>query len=296
MVDRRTHDRLPVLSSSDARLQIDSQFHSVIIVLARLPLQKLLEQLLALGRAIGPDIGTRGALAGQGLIELIARCRRRRLRLAIRVSHSSAPANRLRDPRGDSRRGLSSRAICDDVAAFAARRSRRKNTLTKLAIRWPQSLFLRATAGDQHRARRNDGEHHRGGHLDHAGMAIAIPRQAPATLRPAAATETAPSASGSRRLTAALPGARRLARPGMSAVVAASCARLPFFQRIALPVPLEFLRVQPEAARNLAAERQPAAADVEGSILLPSSYRSEVMPKSARQTTCAASTLNSFEM
>src|SRR5580658_4628920 len=53
------------------------------LVLARLPLQKLLEQLLALGGAIGPDIGTRGALAGQELIELIARGRRRRLRLAI---------------------------------------------------------------------------------------------------------------------------------------------------------------------------------------------------------------------
>src|SRR5580692_11938014 len=52
-------------------------------VLARLPLQELLEQLLALGRAIGPDIGTGGALARQELIELIARRRRRRLRLTV---------------------------------------------------------------------------------------------------------------------------------------------------------------------------------------------------------------------
>src|ERR1700682_1490638 len=51
--------------------------------LARLPLQKLLEQLLALGRTIGPNICTGGALARQELVELIARRRRRRLRLAI---------------------------------------------------------------------------------------------------------------------------------------------------------------------------------------------------------------------
>src|SRR5258708_12205712 len=53
------------------------------LVLARLPLQKLLEQLLALGRAVGPDIRTGGALACQELIELIARRRWRRLRLTI---------------------------------------------------------------------------------------------------------------------------------------------------------------------------------------------------------------------
>src|SRR5580700_3512924 len=50
-------------------------------VLAGLPLQKLLEQLLALGRTIGPDICAGGALADQELIELIAR--RRGLRRTI---------------------------------------------------------------------------------------------------------------------------------------------------------------------------------------------------------------------
>src|SRR5580700_9986935 len=53
------------------------------LVLARLPLQKLLEQLLALGRTIGSDIGAGRTLARQELLELIARRRRRRLRLAI---------------------------------------------------------------------------------------------------------------------------------------------------------------------------------------------------------------------
>src|ERR1700692_2059169 len=53
------------------------------LVLARLPLQKLLEQLLALGRAIGSDICTGRALACQELFELIAGGRRRRLRLTI---------------------------------------------------------------------------------------------------------------------------------------------------------------------------------------------------------------------
>src|ERR1700722_13043367 len=52
-------------------------------VLFGLPLQKLLEQLLALGRTIGPGICTGRAFVCQELIELVARRRRRRLRLAI---------------------------------------------------------------------------------------------------------------------------------------------------------------------------------------------------------------------
>src|SRR5580700_8506253 len=52
-------------------------------VLFGLPLQKLLEQLLALGRTVGPGICTGRALVREELIELIARGRRRRLRLAV---------------------------------------------------------------------------------------------------------------------------------------------------------------------------------------------------------------------
>src|SRR5580704_15101197 len=64
--------------------QIDSR-RSPSLVLARLPLQELLEQLLALGRGVGPDIGSGRALAGQELIELIARRRRRLSRLPLAI-------------------------------------------------------------------------------------------------------------------------------------------------------------------------------------------------------------------
>src|SRR5580693_652957 len=121
-------------------------------VLARLPLQELLEQLLALGRAIGADIGAGGTLAGQKLLELVARRRWRRLRLAILREPFVGPGK----PRpARQRRGQIGLAPFRMVRRLLQRGDLGKERIDETGDAPVAVGILGPIVGDQHRARRD---------------------------------------------------------------------------------------------------------------------------------------------
>ena len=122
------------------------------LVLAGLPLKKLLEQLLALGRTISPDIGAGGAFARQKLFELIARGRRRRLRLAI-----------LREPFVSPGKPRPTRQRCGEIGLAPFRMVRRllqrgdlgKERIDETADAPVAVGILGPIVGDEHRSDRD---------------------------------------------------------------------------------------------------------------------------------------------